>query len=82
MEIVQYKISTSVEATLKGKPVDTTLHEICNLCHSYLEWSSSKESECEKVYEDKEYEKLYDIMLNRIDTLEGALCQVLKILEE
>lgn len=41
METVQYKISTSVEATLKGKPVDTTLHEICNLCHSYLEWSSS-----------------------------------------
>ena len=82
MKQVKVEIKTSVETTLGGKPVNELLKNIADLCHERLEYSSSKNKGCETLYEDGEYEDYRNDMEYRVDTLEGALCQILNLLED
>lgn len=82
MKQVKVKIETSVETTLGNKPVNEVLKEIADLCHERLEYSTSKNEGCEMLYEDQEYEDYRDDMEDRVSVLEGALCQILDLLEE
>ena len=82
MKQVKVKIETSVEATLGDKPVNELLKDIADLCHERLEYSTSKNEGCEKLYENCEYEDYRNDMEYRVDTLEGALCQILNLLED
>ena len=82
MKQVKVKIETSVETTIDGKPVNEILKEIADLCHDRLEYSTSKNEGCEKLYEDKEYEDYRNDMEDRVSVLEGALCRILDLLED
>ena len=82
MKQVKVEIKTSVETTLCGKPVNELLKNIADLCHERLEYSTSKNEGCETLYEDGEYEDYRNDMEYRVDTLEGALCQILNLLED
>lgn len=82
MKQVKVKIETSVETTLGGKPVNVLLKEIADLCHERLEYSTSKNEGCETLYEDQEYEDYRNDMEDRVSVLEGALCQILDLLED
>lgn len=82
MKQVKVEIKTSVETTLGGKPVNELLKNIADLCHERLEYSTSKNEGCETLYEDGEYEDYRNDMEYRVETLEGALCQILDLLED
>lgn len=82
MKHIKMKIETNVETSIDGKPVNELLQDIADLCHERLEYSTSKEEECEKLYEDNEYEAFYEKMNCRISKLEGALCRILDMLED
>lgn len=81
MKQVKIKIETTVEATLGGKPVNDLLKDIADLCHKTLKYSTSKEKGCEMLYEDQEYEDYRNDMEDRVTTLEGAIYQILDLLE-
>ena len=82
MKQVKVKIETSVETMLGDKPVNELLKNIADLCHERLEYSTSKNEECETLYEDGEYEDYRNDMEDWIVTLEGALCQILDLPED
>lgn len=82
MKHIKIKIETSVEATLGDKPVNVLLQDIADACHENLEYSTSKNEECERLYEDNMYEEVYDKMQDRVSVLEGALCRILNLLED
>lgn len=81
MKQVKIKIETTVEATLGDKPVNDLLKDIADLCHKTLKYSTSKEKGCEMLYEDQEYENYRNDMEDRVTTLEGAIYQILDLLE-
>lgn len=81
MTQVKIKIETTVEATLGDKPVNDLLKDIADLCHKTLKYSTSKEKGCEMLYEDQEYEDYRNDMEDRVTTLEGAIYQILDLLE-
>lgn len=81
MKQVKIKIETTVEATLGDKPVNDLLKDIADLCHKTLKYSTSKEKGCEMLYEDQEYEDYRNDMEDRVITLEGAIYQILDLLE-
>lgn len=81
MKQVKIKIETTVEATLGDKPVNDLLKDIADLCHKTLKYSTSKEEGCEMLYEDQEYEDYRNDMEDRVTTLEGAIYQILDLLE-
>ncbi|MFR5893105.1 MAG: hypothetical protein ACLUGY_01505 [Phocaeicola massiliensis] len=81
MKPVKIKIETTVEATLGDKPVNDLLKDIADLCHKTLKYSTSKEKGCEMLYEDQEYEDYRNDMEDRVTTLEGAIYQILDLLE-
>lgn len=82
MKQVKVKIETAVETTLGGKPVNEILKDIVDLCHERLEYSTSKEKECEMLYEDNKYELVYDKMSDRASALEEALRRILTLLDD
>lgn len=82
MKQVKIKIETSVEATLGDKPVNELLKDIAKLCHERLQYSTSKNEGCEMLYEDQEYEDYRNDMEDRVSVLEGALCQILDLLDD
>lgn len=82
MKPIKVKIEINVETSIDGKPANELLQDIADLCHKRLDYSTSKEEECETLYEDNEYEALYEVMNNRISNLEGALGRILAILED
>ena len=81
MKQVKIKIETTVEVTLGDKPVNDFLKDIADLCHKTLKYSTSKEKGCEMLYEDQEYEDYRNDMEDRVTTLEGAIYQILDLLE-
>lgn len=81
MKQVKIKIETTVEATLGDKPINDLLKDIADLCHKTLKYSTSKEKGCEMLYEDQEYEDYRNDMEDRVTTLEGAIYQILDLLE-
>lgn len=81
MKQVKIKIETTVEATLGDKPVNDLLKDIADLCHKTLKYLTSKEKGCEMLYEDQEYEDYRNDMEDRVTTLEGAIYQILDLLE-
>lgn len=82
MKHIKVKIETNVETSIDGKPVNELLQDIAGLCHERLEYSTSKEEECEMLYEDQRYEEVYDKMSDRVSVLEGAICRILDMLED
>jgi hypothetical protein len=82
MKQVKVKIETTVETMLGDKPVNELLNDIADLCHERLEYSTSKQEECEILYEDSEYEDYRNDMEDRVSVLEGALCRILDLLED
>lgn len=82
MKQIKIKIETTVEATLGDKPVNDLLKDIADLCHKTLKYSTSKEKGCEMLYEDQEYEDYRNDMEDRVTTLEGAIYQILDLLED
>lgn len=82
MKQVKVKIETTVETMFGDKPVNELLKDIADLCHERLEYSTSKQEECEILYEDGEYEDYRNDMEDRVSVLEGALCQILDLLED
>ena len=57
------------------------MKDIADLCHKTLKYSTSKEKGCEMLYEDQEYEDYRNDMEDRVTTLEGAIYQILDLLE-
>lgn len=82
MKQVKIKIETSVEATLGDKPVNELLKDIAKLCHERLQYSTSKNEGCEKLYENGEYEDYRNDMADRVTVLEGTICRILDLLED
>ncbi len=82
MKQVKVKIETIVETTFGSKSVNELLKDIANLCHERLEYSTSKNEGCETLYEDGEYEDYRNDMDDRVFMLEGALRQILNLLED
>lgn len=82
MKQVKVKVETIVETMIGDKPVNEVLGDIADICHTSLECSTSKNEECEMLYEDQEYEDYRNDMEDRVSTLEGALCQILDLLED
>lgn len=82
MKQVKVKIETIVETMLGDKPVNEFLGDIADICHTSLEYSTSKTEGCEKLYEDQEYEDYRNDMEDRVSVLEGTLCRILNILED
>ena len=82
MKQVKVKIETTVETMLGDKPVNELLNDIADLCHERLEYSTSKQEECEILYENSEYEDYRNDMEDRVSVLEGALCCILDLLED
>ena len=76
------QVKVKIETTLGGKPVNELLKDIADLCHERLEYSTSKNEGCEILYEDQEYEDYRNDMEDRVSVLEGALCQILDLLED
>lgn len=82
MKTVKYKIETNVEATIDGKPINEILNNIAGICHDRLRYSTSKQEGCEAMLEDCSYEDYSCDMEDRVNTLEGALCEILTLLGE
>lgn len=53
MKQVKVKIETTVETMLGDKPVNELLVDIADICHTSLEYSTSKNEGCETLYEAK-----------------------------
>lgn len=79
MKRVKVKIETTVETMLGDKPVNELLGDIADICHTSLEYSTSKNEGCETLYEDQEYE---DYRNDMVSVLEGALCRIVELLED
>lgn len=82
MKQVKVKIETTVETMLGDKPVNELLGDIADICHTSLEYSTSKNEGCETLYEDVEIEDYKVDMEDRVATLESALCRILDLLED
>lgn len=82
MKQVKVKIETTVETMLGDKPVNELLGDIADICHTSLEYSSSKDEGCNTLYEDVEIEDYKVDMEDRVATLESALYQILDLLED
>ena len=82
MKRVKVKIETSVEIMLGDKPVNEVLSDVTDICHTSLQYSTSKNEGCEMLYEDQEYEDYINDMEDRVSVLEGALCHILDLLED
>jgi hypothetical protein len=82
MKRVKVKIETTVETMLGDKPVNELLGDIADICHTSLEYSTSKNEGCETLYEDQEYEDYRNDMEDRVSVLEGAFCRILDLLED
>lgn len=82
MKQVKVKIETTVETMLGDKPVNEFLVDVADICHTSLEYSTSKHEGCEKLYENGEYEDYRNDMTDRVTVLEGALCRILELLED
>lgn len=82
MKKVEIVTKTSVEVNLGGKPVNELLGDIADICHTTIEYSSSKDEGCETLYEDGEYEDYKIDMEDRVATLESALYRILDLLED
>lgn len=67
---------------LGDKPVNELLGDIADICHTSLEYSTSKNEGCETLYEDQEYEDYRNDMEDRLSVLEGAICKILNLLED
>ena len=65
MKQVKVKIETTVETMLGDKPVNEVLGDIADICHTSLEYSTSKNEGCETLYEDQEYEDYRNDMEDR-----------------
>ena len=59
MKQVKVKVETIVETMIGDKPVNEVLGDIADICHTSLEYSTSKNEGCETLYEDQEYEDNY-----------------------
>lgn len=82
MKRVKVKIETSVETMLGDKPVNEFLSDVADICHTSLEYSTSKHEGCETLYENQEYEDYRNDIEDRVSTLEGALFRILDLLED
>lgn len=82
MKQVKVKIETTVETMLDDKPVNEFLVDVADICHTSLEYSTSKHEGCETLYEDGKYEDYRNDMEDRMSVLEGALCRILDLLED
>ena len=82
MKQVKVKIETTVETMLGDRPVNELLVDIADICHTSLEYSTSKHEGCETLYEDQEYEDYRNDMEDRLSVLEGAICKILNLLED
>lgn len=82
MKRVEIETKISVDAKIGEKSVDEYLRDIADICHERLEISTSQNEQCEMLYEDGNYEELYDKMESRISLLEGTLCRILDYLED
>lgn len=82
MKQVKVKIETTVETMLGDKPVNEFLGDVADICHTSLEYSTSKHEGCEKLYQDGEYEDYRNDMADRVTVLEGALYRILDLLED
>lgn len=82
MKKIEITTKTSIEVALGGKPVNELLGDIADICHTSLEYSTSKNEGCETLYEDQEYEDYRNDMEDRVSVLEGALCRILDLLED
>lgn len=69
MKKVEIVTKTSVEVNIGGKPVNSYLSQIANLCHDSLELSTSKQEACSTLE-------------NRVSILESAICETLNYLED
>lgn len=65
MKQVKVKVETIVETMLGDKPVNELLGGIADICHTSLEYSTSKNEGCETLYEDGEYEDYRNERNNR-----------------
>lgn len=82
MKQVKVKVETIVETMIGDKPVNEVLGDIADICHTSLEYSTSKNEGCETLYEDQEYEDYKIDMEDRVATLESALYRILDLLED
>lgn len=82
MKQVKVKIETTVETMLGDKPVNEFLSDVADICHTSLEYSTSKNEGCEMLYENGEYEDYRNDMADRVTVLEGAICRILYLLED
>lgn len=82
MRRVKVKIETSVETMLGDKPVNEFLSDVADICHTSLEYSTSKNEGCETLYDNGEYEDYRNDMADRVTVLEGAICRILDLLED
>lgn len=82
MKQVKVKIETTVETMLGDKPVNEVLDDVADICHTSLEYSTSKKEGCEMLYENGEHEDYRNDMEDRVSVLEGALCQILDLLDD
>lgn len=82
MKTIKIKTETISEAIIGDKPVNEVLSEIAGLCHDRLRYSTSKQERCEMLCEDGEYKDYGHEMEDRVLALEGALCQILDLLED
>lgn len=82
MKKVEIVTKTSVEVNIGGKPVNSYLSQIANLCHDSLELSTSKQEEYETLYEDNMFEEACSNLENRVSILESAICEILNYLED
>mgnify|MGYP001126442068 CR=1 FL=1 len=82
MKQVKVKIETTVETMLGDKPVNEFLGDVADICHTSLEYSTSKNEGCEMLYENGEYEDYRNDMADRVTVLEGAICRILYLLED
>ena len=77
MKQVKVKVETIVETMIGDKPVNELLGDIADICHTSLEYSTSKNEGCETLYEDYRND-----MEDRVSVLEGTLCRILDLLED
>lgn len=82
MKQVKVKVETIVETMIGDKPVNEVLGNIADICHTSLEYSTSKNEGCETLYEDQEYEDYKIDMEDRVATLESALYRIVDLLED
>lgn len=50
MKQVKVKVETIVETMIGDKPVNEVLGDIADICHTTIEYSSSKDEGCETLY--------------------------------